>query len=116
MTPVSSCDTLIPLDSDPNLSPTWINGFESGRGTPRFGGSRSGRATVDEVATGTLVLDMMELTRRSIIWRGIAAKELDAKAKPEKKDQNTSKTAEKIFTNYPPEAQGGRLSEPNLSL
>ena len=84
---------------DKNLE---INGFGNGVGGPRFGASRSGHATVDEVTTGTLVVDLMDPKSKAVIWSGIATKELDAKAKPEKKDKNANKAAEKIFSNYPP--------------
>ena len=103
--------TLVSSDGNPDVLVAYharfdknleINGFESGFATPRFGGSRSGRATVDEVTTGTLVVDLIDPKNRSVLWSGIAAKELDAKAKPEKKDKNAAKAAEKIFSNYPP--------------
>jgi hypothetical protein len=103
--------TLVPADSNPDVLVTYharfdknveINGFENGWGGPRFGGSRTGRATVDEVTTGTLVVDMMAPKTRAVMWSGIATKELDAKAKPEKRDKNANKAAEKIFSNYPP--------------
>jgi hypothetical protein len=107
--------TLVSRDSAPDVLVAYharfdknleINGFENGFGAPRFGASRSGRATVDEVTTGTLVVDLMDPNTRSVLWSGIAAKELDAKAKPEKKDKNAAKAAEKIFANYPPKAHG----------
>ena len=108
--------TLVSSDSNPDVLVAYharfdknleINGFENGWGAPRFGASRSGRATVDEVTTGTLVVDLMDPKTRSVLWSGIAAKELDAKAKPDKKDKNAAKAAEKIFNNYPPNVRGG---------
>jgi hypothetical protein len=80
---------------DKNLQ---INAFGSG---PRIG-YRSGTATVEEIVVGTLAIDMMDAQTRSIVWRGIATKELDAKASPEKKEKGINKAAEKIFKNYPP--------------
>lgn len=77
-----------------------ING--SGWGGYRFAGPRSGTARVEEVVVGTLAIDMMDARTRNIVWRGMAAKELDAKASPEKRDKNITKAAEKIFKNYPP--------------
>ena len=80
---------------DKNLQ---INAFGSG---PRIG-FRSGTATVDEIVVGTLAIDMLDGRTREIVWRGIASKELDAKASPEKKEKGINKAAEKIFKNYPP--------------
>jgi hypothetical protein len=80
---------------DKNLQ---INAFGSG---PRIG-FRSGSATVDEIVVGTLAIDMMDAQTKNVVWRGMATKELDAKASPEKKEKNINKAAEKIFKNYPP--------------
>lgn len=80
---------------DKNLQ---INAFGSG---PRIG-LRSGTATVEEIVVGTLAIDMIDAQTRNVIWRGLASKELDAKASPEKKEKNINKAAEKIFRNYPP--------------
>ena len=80
---------------DKNLQ---INAFGSG---PRIG-LRSGTATVEEIVVGTLAIDMMDAQTKNIVWRGMATKELDAKASPEKKERNINKAAEKIFKNYPP--------------
>jgi hypothetical protein len=80
---------------DKNLQ---INAFGSG---PRIG-FRSATATVEEIVVGTLAIDMMDAQTRNIVWRGMAAKELDAKASPEKKEKNINKAADKIFKHYPP--------------
>jgi hypothetical protein len=73
-----------------------INAFGSG---PRIG-MRSGTATVEEIVVGTLAVDMMDAQTRSIVWRGMATKELDARASPDK-EKGINKAAEKIFKNYP---------------
>jgi hypothetical protein len=75
-----------------------INAFGSG---PRVG-LRSGTATVEEIVVGTLAIDVVDAQTQNIVWRGIATRELDAKASPEKKEKGINKAAEKIFKNYPP--------------
>lgn len=79
-----------------------IEGFSSGWGGYRFGPARSGTARVEEILIGTLVVDMVDAQTRTIVWRGIASKEIDVKASPEKRDKNINKAAEKLFKNYPP--------------
>jgi len=37
-----------------------------------------------------------------IVWRGVASKTLDAKAKPEKRQKNLKKAVAKLMKNYPP--------------
>jgi hypothetical protein len=80
-----------------------INGFESGWGGPRLGASRSGSARVEQIVTGTLVVDIIQASSKSMLWRGIATKEIDAQAKPEERDKKANKAAEKLFKKYPPQ-------------
>ena len=79
-----------------------INGFDSGWGGPRLGASRSGTARVDDIVTGTPVVDMINASSKSMLWRGVATKEIDAKAKPDERDKKANKAAEKLFKQYPP--------------
>jgi hypothetical protein len=79
-----------------------VNGFSSGWGGYRFGPARSGSARVEEILVGTLVVDIIDAKTGTILWRGIATKELDVNASPEKRDKNINKAAEKLFKKYPP--------------
>jgi len=81
-----------------------INGFSSGFGPYRFGGSRSGTAIVDEILVGTLAVDLVDASSKTIVWRGVAVKEVNVKANADKRDKNINKAAEKLFKNYPPKA------------
>lgn len=86
---------------DKNLQ---INAYSSGWGGPRFGGLRSGTATTQEILTGTLVVDMVDASTKSIVWRGVASADINVGAKPEKREKNINKTAQKLFKNYPPKS------------
>jgi hypothetical protein len=79
-----------------------INGFSSGWGGYRFGGSRTGTARAEEILIGTLVVDMVNAQTKTIVWRGTATKEVDVNAKPDTRDKNINKAADKLFKNYPP--------------
>jgi hypothetical protein len=79
-----------------------INGFASGWGGYRFAGSRSGTARAEDILVGTLVVDVVNADTSTIVWRGIASKDIDVKASPEKREKNINRTAEKLFKNYPP--------------
>lgn len=48
----------------------------------------------------------MDAKTGSIVWRGVASKEIDTKASPEKRDKNLRKAAEKLLKSYPPATQG----------
>jgi hypothetical protein len=79
-----------------------ITGFSSGWGGYRFGASRSGEARAEEILIGTLAIDVMDARTNTIVWRGIASKDIDVKASPQKREKNINRTAEKLFKNYPP--------------
>jgi hypothetical protein len=76
-----------------------------GWGAYRFGSNRNGSARVQEILVGTLMIDLVDAGTRTVVWRGIASKEIDVKADPEKRDKNMNKAAEKLFRKYPPAKQ-----------
>ena len=73
-----------------------------GFGDFRFAGSRSGSARAQQVLVGTLVIDMVDARTRHIVWRGMASDDVDMDAKPERRERNINKAAEKLFKHYPP--------------
>ena len=103
--------TKVEADSNPDVLVAYhasferdfeINGFSSGWGGPWVGGNRSGSARLEQVVIGTLVVDMVDPTAKSMLWRGVATKEIDANAKPDERDKKANKAAAKIFKNFPP--------------
>jgi hypothetical protein len=54
---------------------------------------------------GTLAIEIVDAKTRSIVWRGLASADVDANAKPEKREKNINRAAEKLFRNYPPSAK-----------
>jgi len=36
------------------------------------------------------------------VWRGLASKQIDTKAKPEKRDKNVASAVKKVLKNFPP--------------
>ena len=68
------------------------------------GGMTTGQTST--IYTGQLVLDMYDSAGHSLIWRGVASKTLDMKAKPEKRQKNLNKAVAKMLKNYPPKAKG----------
>jgi hypothetical protein len=45
---------------------------------------------------------MYDRTAKQLVWRGMASKTLDPKAKPEKRTKNLNKAMAKMLKNYPP--------------
>jgi hypothetical protein len=82
-----------------------VNGWAGG-GYGRPLGSDSVDLRLNELPMGTLVIDLIDVAKRQLVWRGVGTKELDLEAKPEKRDAAIAKTVEKILKNYPPKGRG----------
>jgi hypothetical protein len=67
----------------------------------RWGGGMT-TATTSTINVGTLVLDMYDPASKQLVWRGSASKTLDPNAKPDKRQKNLAKAAQKLLKNYPP--------------
>ena len=88
-----------------------ISSFSSG---PMYGGYYGwgggwGTTTTDvrvrDILVGTLAVDMVDVEKKTVVWRGLGTKEVDTSAKPDKRDSSINKAVEKIFKNYPPKVR-----------
>lgn len=77
-----------------------ITGFSTGFGPYRLAGGR-GVARAETILSGTLAIDVIDAASRTIVWRGTASKEIDVDAKPEARERNINKAAERIFARFP---------------
>ena len=59
-------------------------------------------STTSSVPIGSASLDMFDRVKQELVWRGVVSKSVDPKAKPEKRQKNITKAAEKLMKNYPP--------------
>jgi hypothetical protein len=84
-----------------------ITGWGSGGYGPFLGASRSMSARAQQVVVGTLVVDLTDASAGSIVWRGMAASDLNPAASAERRDKSVNKAVAKLFKNYPPRS-GGR--------
>jgi hypothetical protein len=48
---------------------------------------------------------MFDRVKQELVWRGVVSKSVDKKVKPEKRQQNITKAAEKLLKNYPPKTK-----------
>src|SRR5215213_10015310 len=70
------------FDSGWGYGPGWGGGWYGGGG----GGMTTGQTTT--IYIGQLALDMYASTQKTLVWRGVASKTLDPKAKQEKQEKN----------------------------
>ena len=76
--------------------PGWGGGWYGGGGMSTTYGSTS------TVYVGQLDVSMYDPAQKQLVWRGVASKTLDPKAKPEKKEKNINKAVAKLLKNFPP--------------
>lgn len=83
-------------DSGWGYGPGWYRGGWYGGG----GGITTGQTST--IYVGQLALDMNDSKNHDLVWRGVASKTIDPKAKPDKQQKNLAKTVAKLLKNYPP--------------
>jgi hypothetical protein len=67
-----------------------------------WGGTRSMQGQTSTIPVGILVMDLYDVGRKQLVWRGDAIKTIDLKKEPEKNYRNLQKVMAKLFKNYPP--------------
>jgi len=81
-------------------------GYGPGWGGGWYGyGGMSTTTTYGSTSTvyiGQLDLSMYDSAQKQLVWRGVATKTLDPKAKPEKKEKNVAKAVAKLLKDFPP--------------
>ena len=81
----------------------WGYGPGYGGGWYGGGGMSTTTGSTSTIYVGQLALDMYAASPKTLVWRGVASKTLDAKAKPEKQQKNLAKAVAKLLKNYPPQ-------------
>lgn len=76
--------------------PGWYGAGWYGAG----GGMTTGSTST--IVVGQLAIDMYSPAPKTLVWRGLVSKTLDAKAKPDKQKKNLDKAVAKLMKNYPP--------------
>lgn len=65
-------------------------------------GDRSVRGQTSTVPVGILLMDLYDVGKKQLVWRGDAIKTIDLKTDPDKNYRNLQKVMTKLFKNYPP--------------
>ena len=69
---------------------------------PSGGGIQSVQGQTSTVPVGILVIDLYDVGRKQLVWRGDAMKTIELKTDPDKNYKNLQKVMAKLFKNYPP--------------
>jgi hypothetical protein len=74
-----------------------------GWGGWRWGGGMQ-TTTVQQIPTGTLVVDLVDAKTKTAVWRGIAKDEIKTTATSEERNQHVNDAAAQLFAGFPPKA------------
>lgn len=66
------------------------------------GGFSTTTINVENYTEGTLFVDMVDASKKQLVWQGRAVKTLDPDATPEQREKNINYGVKQIFTTYPP--------------
>jgi len=69
------------------------------------GGMSTTTGQTSTIHVGQLAVDMYDSNNHTLVWRGLASKTIDAKAKPDKQQKNLDKAVAKLMKNYPPKVK-----------
>jgi len=72
-----------------------------GWGGWRWGGGMQ-TTQVEQIPTGTLVVDLVDAASNKAVWRGIAKDQLSTTSTPDERMQKANDVAAQLFANYPP--------------
>jgi hypothetical protein len=67
-----------------------------------MGGMSTTTGQTSTIYVGQLAVDMYDSANHDLVWRGVASKTINPKAKPEKQEKNLKKAVAKLLKNYPP--------------
>jgi hypothetical protein len=90
---------------------TWNTGYTMGPGWGGryyggyYGAGGMSTTTSSTIYIGSLAFDMYDAAGKTLVWRGLASKQLDTKANPEKRQKNLDKGMAKLFKNFPPKVK-----------
>jgi hypothetical protein len=97
------------FDKQKDIS-TFSSGYGGGYGPYGYGwgGGWAGgtsHTSVRDILVGTLVVDMADVKKNQLVWRGMAVKEVNTQANPEKRDKSITNAMKKVFKKYPPKVK-----------
>ena len=84
------------------MGPAWGGRWYGGYGGYGGGVSTTTSATI---LIGSLALDMYDAASKTLVWRGLASKQVDTKASPDKRQKNLDKGMAKLLKSFPPKVK-----------
>jgi hypothetical protein len=71
-----------------------------------YGGVSSTHTSVNEIPTGTLIVDLVDAKSNQMVWRGTAEDDLRSSSSPEQAQQRVDDAVKEMFHKFPPGKNG----------
>ena len=105
-TPSDQPDVLIDLkitaQQKETATATNTGGYGAGYGYRWGGGFSTTTINVEQYVEGTLFVDMIDNSKKQLVWQGRGMRTLDENASAQKREANIKDAVKRIFTKYPP--------------
>lgn len=83
-------------------NPGGYYGYGAGYRYGMGGGFSTTSINVENYVEGTLFVDMIDVSKKQLVWQGRAVKTIDEDATAEKREANINYAIKQIFMRYPP--------------
>lgn len=105
-TPDLQVQVFAKLSKETQITSTGTGGY-GGWGYHGWGwGGGMSTTTVQDVAVGTLVVDLVDAKTEKPVWRGIASDTINPKSTAKQKQEKLDYAMSQMFAKYPPKAGG----------
>lgn len=95
-------DLKITTQQKETATATNTGGYGAGYGYRWGGGFSTTTINYDQYVEGTLFIDMIDNSKKQLVWQGRGVGTLDPDASSEKREKNINYAVKQIFTKYPP--------------
>ncbi len=86
----------------------WGYGYGGWWGAGPYGAWGGGNIDVTQYTEGTLIIDIVDIKKNQLIWRGVGKGIVGDPSTPEKSTENINKVVKQILEDFPPDLQKGK--------
>jgi hypothetical protein len=95
-------DIKIKAEQKQTATATSSGGYGGGYGYRWGGGFSTTQINYDTYTDGTLFIDMIDASKKQLVWQGRGTKTIDQDANQDKREKNINYAVKQIFMKYPP--------------
>jgi hypothetical protein len=95
-------DIKIKAEQKQTATATSSGGYGGGYGYRWGGGFSTTQINYDTYTDGTLFIDMIDASKKQLVWQGRGTKTIDQDANQDKREKNINYAVQQIFSKYPP--------------